>query len=169
MSGGARGRGNRGNCDGNRGRGRGKGRGNTYTSTVTAIKHKGLCAALGSHVFDYGQKGAADNMRTAWEKVVHHVGTIYGHDISNELQNHKFIIIDEPHHTKEVLDKHANKEARHITQQARLMRARQLERSALRAAVGVGTNLTAPRMLAVLENEIEESEYQATLLTCPSS
>jgi hypothetical protein len=160
MSGGARGRGNR---DGNRGRGRGKGRGTSYTSTVTAVKHKGLCAALGSHVFDYGQKGAADNMRTTWEKVVHHVGTIYGHDISNELQNRKFIIIDEPRHTKEVLEKHADKETRRITQQARLSRARQLERSALRTAVGVGTDLTAPRMLAVLENEIEESEYQATL------
>jgi hypothetical protein len=62
---GGRGRGYHGNRDGNcGGRGRGKGRGNSYTSNVTAAKHKGLCAALGSHVFDYGQKGAADNMRT---------------------------------------------------------------------------------------------------------
>jgi hypothetical protein len=29
------------------------------------VKHKGLCAAaLSNHVFDYGQKGAADQMRT---------------------------------------------------------------------------------------------------------
>jgi hypothetical protein len=26
-------------------------------------------------------------MRNTWEKITHHVGTIYGHDISNELQN----------------------------------------------------------------------------------
>ena len=117
-----RGRGYRGNRDGNRGgRGRGRGRGNSYTSNVTATKHKGLCAALGSHVFDYGQKGATDNIRTTWEKIVHHAGTIYGHDISNELQNRKTIIIEEPKHTQEVLDKHADKEARRLTQQARLI------------------------------------------------
>jgi hypothetical protein len=28
-------------------------------------------------------------MRTTWEKIVHHAGTIYGHDISNELLNKK--------------------------------------------------------------------------------
>jgi hypothetical protein len=68
-------------------------------------KHKGLCAALGIHVFDYGQKGAADQMRTTWEKIVHHVGTIYG-----ELQKKKTVIIDEPKHTQDVLNKHAAKE-----------------------------------------------------------
>ncbi len=66
--------------------GRGRGRGNYYSGTGTVVtKHKGLCAALTSHVFEYGQKGAVDQMRTTWEKIVHHVGTIYGHDISNEL------------------------------------------------------------------------------------
>ena len=165
MSGrGGRGRGHRGNRDGNRGgRGRGKGRGNSYTSNVTTTKHKGLCAALGSHVFDYGQKGAADNMRTTWEKIVHHAGTIYGHDISNELQNRKTITIEEPKHTQEVLDKHAEKEARRLTQQARLIRARSLRRAALETLVTAGTDLTAPMSLAELENEIEEAEYQATL------
>jgi hypothetical protein len=49
-------------------------------------------------------------MRTTWENIVHHVGTIYEHDISNELQNKKTVIIDEPKHTQDVLDKHAAKE-----------------------------------------------------------
>jgi len=165
MSGrGGRGRGNRGNRDGNRGgRGRGKGRGNSYASNATATKHKGLCAALGSHVFDYGQKGAADNMRTTWEKIVHHAGTIYGHDISNELQNRKTVTIEEPKHTQEVLGKHAEKEARRLTQQARLIRARELRRTSLETLVTAGTDPTAPMSLAELENEIEEAEYQATL------
>ena len=167
MSGrGGRGRGHRGNRDGNRGgrgRGRGKGRGNSYTSNVTTIKHKGLFAALGSHVFDYGQKGAADNMRMTWEKIVHHAGTIYGHNISNELQNRKTITIEEPKHTQEVLDKHADKEARRLTQQARLIRARELRRTSLETLVTAGTNPAAPMSLAELENEIEEAQYQATL------
>jgi hypothetical protein len=165
MSGrGGRGRGSRGNCDGNRGgRGRGKGRGSSYASNTTTIKHKGLCAALGSHVFECGQKGAADNMRTTWEKVVHHAGTIYGHDISNELQNWKTITIEEPKHTKEVLNKQVDKETRRLTQQSRLTRARDLKKTMLEALVVAGTDPTAPMTLAELENEIEEAAYQATL------
>jgi hypothetical protein len=164
MSGrGGRGRGNRGHRDGNRGgRSRGRGRGNSYASTAVA-KHKGLCAALGNHVFDYGQKGAADQMRTTWEKIVHHVGTIYGHDISNELQNRKTLKIDEPTHTQAVLDKHNDREARRLTQQTRLTNARNLQRVSLQAAVAEGFDASAPMTLAVLENDIEEAAYQATL------
>jgi hypothetical protein len=126
-------------------------------------KHKGLCAALGIHVFDYGQKGAADQMRTTWEKIVHHVGTIYGHDISNELQNKKTVIIDEPKHTQDVLDKHAAKEVRRQTQQTRLDQARLLQKTQLEAEVDAGTNTDAPMLLAILDNEINEAIYQATL------
>ncbi len=122
--GGRQGRGNRGGRDGNsRGgcaRG-GRGRGNSYSGSSGAlIKHKGLCAALGNYVFDYGQKGAADQMRTTWEKIVHHVGTIYGHDISNELQNKKRVIITKPEHTQDVLDRHAERVTRHESQELRL-------------------------------------------------
>ena len=83
MSGrGGRGRGGRG-----RGRGRGgRGRGSSYTGANTSSK-KGLCAALGDNVFDYGHKAAADQLRTSWEKLVQYVGTTYGQDISNELLN----------------------------------------------------------------------------------
>jgi hypothetical protein len=161
--GGRQGRGNRGGRDGNHGgRGRGQARGSSYSAS-TAIKHKGLCAALGNHVFDYGQKGAADQMRTTWEKIVHHVGTIYGHDIGNKLQNKKTVIIDEPKHSQEILDKHADKEARRRTQQSRLSIARRIQQTALQAAVTLGTHPQAPMQLALLENEIEEATYQATL------
>ncbi len=95
------GTGNHGSRDGNS-RG-GRGRGNYYSGSDKVVKHKGLCAALGSHVFDYAQKGAADQMRTTWEKIVHHVGTIYGHDISNELLNKKTVVIDKPVHPQDVL------------------------------------------------------------------
>ena len=162
MSGGRGGRGRAGNRGGNPGRGRGKGRGSNYASAST-VKHKGLCAALGNHVFDYGQKGAADATRTTWDKIVHHAGTIYGHDISNELQNRKPVVIDPPEHTDEVLAKHADKEARRLTQQARLSQARELRRLALETLVAAATDATAPMLLAILENEIEEAAYQATV------
>ena len=46
------------------------------------IIYKGICSALGIHVFYYGQKSLADQMRTIWEKLVNNVITIHGHDIS---------------------------------------------------------------------------------------
>ena len=101
----------------------GRGRGTYYSGTGAVVKHKGLCAALNNHVFDYGQKGAADQMRTTWEKIVHHVGTIYGHDISNELQNKRTVIITKPEHTQDVLEKHADRVTRHASQEQRLTRA----------------------------------------------
>jgi hypothetical protein len=162
------GRGNRGgrdgNCRGGRGRG-GRGQGNSYSGLSGALaKHKGLCAALGIHVFDYyGQKGAADQMQTTWEKIVHHVRTICDHNISNELQNKKTVIIDEPKHTQDVLDKHTAKEVRRQTQQTRLDQARLLHKTQLEGEVDAGTNTDTPMLLAILDNEIDEVIYQATL------
>jgi hypothetical protein len=74
-------RGGRGRC-GRGGRSRGRGQ-NCTGSTNAAIK--GLCANLGTNVFGYGQKSAADQMRTSWEKLAQYVRTNYGQDISNEL------------------------------------------------------------------------------------
>jgi hypothetical protein len=141
----------------------GRGRGNYYSSAGAVVKHKGLCAALTNHVFEYGQKGAAEQMRTTWEKIVHHAGTIYGHDISNELQNKKTVVIPKPEHTEDVLNKHAERVLRHNTQEERLVRARLAQKTALEAAVIAQEDLDAPMLLAILENEIEEAQYQATL------
>jgi hypothetical protein len=99
-------RGGRGNSD--RGK-RGCGRGQNYTRAPNASK-KGLCSTLGSNVFDYGQKSAADQMRTSWEKLVQYVGTSYGQDISNKLQNKIPVTIVEPVHTPEVLARHVIQE-----------------------------------------------------------
>ncbi len=62
----------------------GRGCGQNYAGTTTTTR-KGLCDALGANVFDYGQKAAADQMRTSWEKITEYVGTTYGQDISNKL------------------------------------------------------------------------------------
>jgi hypothetical protein len=103
------------------------------------VKHKGLCAALGNNVFDYGHKSAADQMRTTWEKIVHHVGTIYGQDISNELLNKKTVNLPEPAYAQAVLDKHTIKVARYATQHVRIMEASEIQRTLLQETVNVGS------------------------------
>jgi hypothetical protein len=64
--------------------GRGRGRGHNYTGLANA-ENRGICTNLGTNVFDYGQKAAADQMRTSWGKLVKYVGTNYGQEINNEL------------------------------------------------------------------------------------
>jgi hypothetical protein len=92
------------------GRGRGQGRGQNYTGTTTSTR-KGLCDALGANVFDYGQKAAADQMRTTWEKITNYVGTTYAQAICNELQNKSTVILDQPIHPAAVLQRKAAREA----------------------------------------------------------
>jgi hypothetical protein len=45
--------------------GSGGGRVRNYTGSANEAKG-GLCTNLGTNVFDYGQKSAADQMRTSW-------------------------------------------------------------------------------------------------------
>jgi hypothetical protein len=143
--------------------GRGRGRGSSCTGTGTAAaKHNGLCIDIGNHVFDYGQKEAADQMRTTWEKTVHHMGAIYGHEISNELLNKKTVIIPEPAYTQEVMDKHDLQELRHKSQQQRLAKARRIQSTALKTA-DKDVNTGPTMKMAILENEVEEATYQDTI------
>ena len=51
-----------------------------------------------------------DEMCTSWEKLVQHVGTNCGQDISNELQNKVTVILPEPEHTDKVKQRHALRE-----------------------------------------------------------
>ena len=109
-------------------------------------------------MFVYGQKGAADQMRTTLEKTVHHVGTTHGQDISNELLNRRTVTIPEPVHTQEVLDKHAENVNRNMTQHTRIKEARLVHKTALEALVTAGTDTTAPLQLALLNNEMDDAE-----------
>ena len=157
-----RGRGGRG------GRGNGRGRGNSHSSSAAAKTHKGQCAALGNHVFDYGQRGAADQTRTTWEKIVIYAGTIMAQDISNELQNRKTVVIPEPVHSQEILDRHQFTVIRKKAQSERIVKAKQAKCSALRkviikadAAKEEVESTDATMMLASLENEIEDETARA--------
>jgi hypothetical protein len=117
----------------NNGRGgRGRGRGQNYTGLANTTK-KGLCANIGTNVFYYGQKSAADLMRTLWEKLVQYVSTNYGQDISNELQSNIFVDIIETVHSSEVLRKHALREAMIRSGQRNIQRARQAQEKILEA------------------------------------
>jgi hypothetical protein len=96
------GRGGRGGRNHSEGRGRGRGQNYTGTSSSTG---KGLNDTLGGHVFDYGQKAAADQMCASWEKITEYVGATCGQDISNELQNKITVTIPELTHTADVLNR----------------------------------------------------------------
>ena len=45
-------------------------------------------------------------MRTSWEKLVQYVGTSYGHDISNELQNKIEVVLPDPEYELAILMRH---------------------------------------------------------------
>ena len=145
---------------GSSGRGRGRGRGHYYSGGSVASK-KGLCSELGNNVFDYGHKGAADQMRTSWEKIVQHVGTNCGSDISNELQNKTPVVTPEPAHTPAVMARHAARETMIRNGQANLQTARRAQRFILQQAVDDGKDPEAPMKLAVLENDIAQADFEA--------
>jgi hypothetical protein len=150
--------GSRGGRSGERG-GHGCGRGQNYTGARTVAK-SGLCAVFGSNVFDYGHRAAADQMRTSWEKLIQFVGTNYGQDNCNELQNKISVVLSEPVHTPEVLARHAIREQMVRTGEENLQRARLSKRIILEAAATLGTDPDAPMQLAILDNQITEGSYK---------
>jgi hypothetical protein len=156
MSGRGGGRNNGRGGRGHDGRG-GRGPFQNYTGSANTTKRR-LCANLGTNFFDYGQKSAADLMRTSWEKLVHYVGTNYGQDISNELQNKISVEIIEPVHSAEVLRKNGLREAMIRSGQRNIQRARQAQDNILEAAV-LAKDPDAPMKLAILQNEIAQGDF----------
>ena len=125
----ARSEGRAGRGNGDRG-GRSRGRGYGYTSAKSTTNN-GLCAALGTHVFDYGHKAAADQMRTTWEKLAQYCGTINGQDILNELTNKIPVILQEPVYTQEVIAHHQKHTKMLRAVQQKLQLARENEKTKL--------------------------------------
>jgi hypothetical protein len=150
------GRGGRGN---NGGRSSGRGRGHNYNGASNKTSKNGLCTTLGTHIFDFGHKAATDQMRTSWEKLVQYVGTTYGQDISNELQNKITVTLPEPTHSPAVMARHAIRERMIRVGQANLQQAREAQREILEAAVAAN-DLDAPMKLAILNNEIAQGDFE---------
>jgi hypothetical protein len=88
------------------------------------------------------------------------VGTNYGQDISNEPQNKIPVILSEPVHTLEVLDRHAIHEQMVQTGEENLQLARLSKCVILEAAAALGADPDAPMQLAILDNEIAEGNYK---------
>jgi hypothetical protein len=120
-----------------------------------------MCANLGTNNFDYGQKSAADLMRTSSEKLVQYVGTNYGQDIINELQNKISVDIIESVHSAEVLSKHGLREAMIRSWQRNIQRARQAQEKIIEAAV-LAKDPDAPMKLAILQNEIAQGDFSSS-------
>ena len=142
--------------------GRGRGQGHNYSGTSSTTK-RGLCNALGTSVFDYGQKSAADQTRSSWEKRVQYFGTDYGQDISNELQNKLAVNLVEPVHAPEVIERHIIRERMSRTGQANIQTARETQKIILEAAFTAGIDCAAPKKLAIFENAIAQGEYEANV------
>jgi hypothetical protein len=154
--GGVRNNGRRGRGHGGRG---GRRRGQNYTGLANKTK-KGMCGNIVTNVFDYGQKSAADIMRTMWEKLVKYSATNYGQDISNELQNKISVDIIEPVHSAEVLMKQGLKEAMIRSGQREIQRARIAQYIILKAEI-VANDPDAPMKLAILKNKIAQGEFSS--------
>jgi hypothetical protein len=114
-------------------------------------------------VFDYGQKYAADQMRTSWEKLVQYVGTNYGPDISNELQNKITLIIVGPVHTDDAMARHGVREITIRSGQMNIQRARKSQENILQATVDKGEDMDAPMKLEILQNESSQGEFAANI------
>jgi hypothetical protein len=117
-------------------------------------------------MFDYGQKFAADQMRTSsWEKLVQYVGTNYGQDISNELQNKTTVTLTQPVHTIEVITRHGLRESMIRTGQTNIQQARRAQEAILQTALSNGgEDLEAPmKLVAILHNQIAQGEFSATV------
>jgi hypothetical protein len=114
-------------------------------------------------VFDYCQKSVADQMRTSWEKLAQYVGTNYGQDISNELQNKITVILIEPVHTDDVLLKHSLRETMIRNGHIYIQRALKAQETILDAAVLEGIDMEAPMKVALLKNEISQGGFSGKI------
>jgi hypothetical protein len=110
----------------------------------------------------HGHNAAADQMRTSWEKLVQYVGTNYGQDISNELQNRITVTLPEPVHTPAVIARHAIREQMIREGQDNLQLARLEEQLLLEEEVLAGDR-SARMKLAILNNAIAEGDFQLTV------
>ena len=148
--------------------GRGRGRGNRSgrwsgkpSNSPVSQKKTGSQKELEHHVFDYGTKGAADQLSTTWEKIVTFVGTNMGEDIRNELRNEREVIIPTPEYSQEVQDRLEDEANRQERFNRRMRDAKRTALAAVETAILTPTadliSLAVKR--AELENDIERLDH----------
>ena len=99
-------------------------------------------------------------MKTTWEKIVHHVGTIHGEDISNELQNRATVVVLKPQYSDDVLELHKKDETHRMEQHTNLQNARNEMVEQLKALKVEGKDPSVTLELAKMENEIAEEDFK---------
>jgi hypothetical protein len=102
-------------------------------------------------------------MRTSWQKLVQYVGTKYGQDINNKLQNKVWVVLTEPVHTDDVLARHVAREVMIRNGQLNIQHARQAQETILKATVQEETEKDSPMKLAILQNDISQGEFAASI------
>ena len=137
----------------------GRGRGSAYSNKPRTTK-VGLCKELEANVFDYGVHNAADLMRTTQEKIVLYVGTKYGEDIANELNNKVTVTIQPPVYSVAIQARHQQWEALVRKKQSNLLAALRVKLVKLEYERDQNTAVDYSIEIAELENEIEEAVYE---------
>jgi hypothetical protein len=132
---------------------------NKRSNGAKSTTKTGLCTALGTHVFDYGHKAAADQMRTSWEKLAQYCGTINGQNILNKLSNRTPYLLQASTYTSVVLVRHQQHEKMLTDVRKKLQVARENERKVLEQEVKDKVR-DAPMKLARLEGEITKAEFE---------
>ena len=99
-------------------------------------------------------------MRTSWEKFVQHVGTKYGQDISNDLNNNIKVNIGAPVHSTQVLVRHNTQESLVHTGQSNIQTDFWSQSSMLRAAATADpSDADLPTNIEILDNDIAKGDF----------
>jgi chromosomal replication initiation ATPase DnaA len=79
------------------------------------------------------------------------------------LQNKVWVVLTEPVHTDDLLAKHSVREVMIRNVQLNIQQARQAQETILKAAAQAGMDIDAPMRLAILQNEIAQGEFAASI------
>lgn len=152
---------------GRAGRGRGgRGYARTRSSASTSkASNTGLSKDLDAHIFDYGKRGSADQLRTTWDKIIKYVGSTLGEHIGTELRNKRTYVIPEPEFPQDVLDRHARFVEEitqdRVTKLADLTEIQTIYTSHIATlTVGSTEHMNLKRELAVLKGQISAAERE---------
>ncbi len=140
-----------------------RGRGRSYAANKIRTKKVGLCKDLEGNIFDYGTKTAANIMHTTQEKLIQYVGTKFGRDITNKLQNRTAVVIPPPTYIIAVMARHTAHKTLVCRQQNNLLAASQAKKAIIKTRITANpADLDLPIKLAELENKISQLNYDIT-------
>ena len=135
-----------------------RGEKNHFSANITS--KKGLWTDLVNNVFYYGYKEAAGQMIISWEKLVRHVGTNYGKDISKKLNSKIKVNIVTPLHSPQVLVSHATQESPVHVGQSNIQAACRTQARIPRAtSTADPVDADLPMKIVIMYNNIAKGEY----------